>query len=263
MTTCRTKSQRYNETTELHSRLVKCPLVIEESRAYWERVVTAEHQLSAQEVFEQYWFGAKSLPWVKVLMLNLQTRFGAFPEALQVLHGWHSMKPDTRAIICHWHLQLTDPLYRMFSGDFLIARRDAARPELHSNTVVAWVAKNGRSNWTLPTQRKLASRLLSVALSAGLISGRRDPRGMSFPRVGDDALAYLLYFLRSITYVGTLLDNPYLRSVGLTGHVLESRLDKLSSLNFKRIGDLTEFDWQYPCLTAWAEADLRSYGVAP
>ena len=148
-------------------------------------------------------------------MLNLQTRFGAFPEALQVLHGWHSMKPDTRAIICHWHLQLTDPLYREFSGDFLIARRDAARPELHSNTVVAWVAKNGRSNWTLPTQRKLASRLLSVALSAGLISGRRDPRSLSFPRVGDDALAYLLYFLRSITFVGTLLDNPYLRSVGL------------------------------------------------
>jgi hypothetical protein len=72
-----------------------------------------------------------------------------------------------------------------------------------------------------------------------------------------------LYFLRSITYVGTLLDNPYLRSVGLEGHVLESRLEKLSSLNFKRVGDLTEFDWQHPSLTAWAEADLPSYGVAP
>lgn len=261
MMTHHSGSLRYNETTELQSRLVKCPLVIEESRAYWERAVPAGHPLSAQRVFEQYWFGAKSLPWVKVLMLNLQTRFGDFPEALQVLHGWHSMKPDTRAIICHWHLQLTDPLYRAFSGDFLIARRDAARPELHGNTVVAWVAEIGRSKWTLPTQRKLASRLLSAALSAGLISGRRDPRSLVFPRIADEALEYILYFLRNITFSGTLLDNLYLRSVGLSGPILESRIRKLSSLNFQRNSDVIVFDWRYPSLEAWAKAELPSDGV--
>jgi hypothetical protein len=256
------ESPRYQETTEIRPRLINCPLVIEESRAYWERAAPGGEQPDAQEVFEKYWFGAKSLPWVKVLTLNLQTRFGAFPEALRVLQSWHTMTPEARALICHWHLQLTDPLYRAFSGDFLIARRDAARPELHSNTIVSWVADNGRPNWTLPTRRKLASRLLSVALSAGLISGRRDPRSLLFPRVGDDALAYLLYALRVVTFEGTLLDNPYLRSVGLEGTALESRLRKLSSLDFQRSGDVVEFNWRYPCLGNWAEAELQNCGLA-
>ncbi len=262
MTTRGHEPRRYDESTEIHSRLIKCSLVIEESRAYWERVVPGCHQPDAQAAFEQYWFGAKSLPWVKVLILNLQTRFGAFPEAHRVLRSWHSMRPETRAIICHWHLQLTDPLYRAFSGEFLIARRGAAGPELHGNTVVAWLAGNGRSNWTLPTHRKLVSRLLSVALSAGLISGRRDPRNLVFPHVRDEALAYLMYFLRVVSFAGSLLDNPYLRSVGLQGPALEARLRKLPSLNFQRIGDVVEFNWQYPCLGAWAEAELYTCGLA-
>ncbi len=254
--------RRYHESTDIRSRLIKCPLSVEESRAYWAKVKQGGQPPKAQDAFEQFWFGAKSLPWVKELMLVMQTRFGAFPEALSVIQNWQFMKPDTRALICHWHLQITDPLYRAFTGDFLIARRQTASPELFRNTVVTWVAENGRPGWGLATRKTLASGLLSTALAAGLIQGRRDPRGLTFPRIEDDALAYLLHLLRNITYVGTSLDNPYLRSVGLDGAVLESRLRKLTSLNYKRAGDVIEFDWQYPCLTAWAEAELPSYGAA-
>lgn len=250
------------EATEVHSRLVKCPLAIEESRAYWERVVSIDHPPDAQVAFEEFWFGAKSLPWVKSLILNLQTRYDAFPEALQVLGNWHSMMPETRAIICHWHVQVTDPLYRKFAGDFLIARRDAARPSLHRDTVVAWVAENGRPNWTLPTRKQLAKRLLSVALTAGLISGRRDPRSLVYPRVGDEALTYVLHLLRSFKFSGTLLDNAYLRSVGLEGPALESRLRNLTSLKFQRNADVFEFNWKYSCLTTWAKTELPHVGLA-
>jgi hypothetical protein len=225
-------------------------------------VVPGSAAPGAQAAFDQYWFGAKSLAWVKELILNMDTRFGAFPEALQVLHSWPSMTPDTRAIVCHWHLQLTDPLYRAFSGDFLVTRRAAAVPEVYRNTVINWVAKNGSAHWTLPTRKKLATRLLSVALCAGLVSGRRDPRGLTFPRIADEALEYLLYFLRNITFAGSLLDNPYLRSVGLEGAILEARLRKLSSLNFQRTGDVIAFDWHHPSLNAWAKANLLSYGAA-
>lgn len=262
MTTPRSVPSRFRETTDVHSRLIKCPLVIAESRAYWEKVVPDGHPPNAQEAFEQYWFGAKSLPWVKELTFNLQTRFGAFPKALRVLQSWHTMMPETRAIICHWHLQLTDPLYRAFSADFLIARRAAAPPELHRNTVIAWVADHGRVSWTLPTRKQLATRLLSVALSAGLISGRRDPRGLVFPCVRDEALAYLLYLLRGVAFTGTLLDNPYLRSVGLEGPMLESRLRRLPSLNFQRSGDVVEFGWRYPGLGAWAGSELARCELA-
>lgn len=261
MTTPRSESAQYHETIEVHSQLIRCPLTIEESRVYWERVTPGERP-KAKDAFEQYWFGAKSLPWVRELINNLQRRFGAFPAALQVLGAWHSMTPETRAAICHWHLQFTDPLYRAFSGDFLIARREAGHDELHRNTVIVWVAENGRPGWTLPTRKQMATRLLSVALTADLVARRRDPRKLIFPRVGDEALTYILYFLRMVTFAGSLLDNPYLRSVGLEGTVLESRLHKLPSLDFRRVGDVMEFDWQYASLNAWADAELHSCGVA-
>lgn len=262
MTGSDAEDRLWSEATEIHSRLVKCPLAVEEARAYWGRAVVGGPPPNSQEAFEQYWFGAKSLAWVKELVLNLQARFGAFPEALAVLKSWDSMTPETRSIICHWHLQLADPLYRSFSGEFLVARRDAAAPEIYRNTVIAWVAENGRPSWTLSTRKQLATRLLSVALCAGLISGRRDPRTLVFPRVRDEALAYLLHLLRGVVFAGTLLENPYLRSVGLEGPNLETRLRKLPSLNFRRIGDVVEFDWRYPTLCAWADAELHGRGAA-
>ncbi len=262
MTTPEPEAKRYRETTEIHPRLVKCPLLIEESRAFWERAIAGGPPPSRQEAFDQYWFGAKSMSWIKELIHNLQSRFGAFPEALQVLHRWPSMTPETRSAICHWHVQITDPVYRAFSGDFLVARRDAANPDIHRSTVVSWIEKNGNPNWTLPTRKKLATRLLSVAYCAGLIAERRDPRTPMFPRIADEALAYILYLLRIITFSGTLLDNPYLRSVGLSGPSLDSRLRKLASLKFQRAAGVVELNWQYPDLAAWAEAELPSCGGA-
>ncbi len=251
----------YREATEIHCRLIKCPLVLEESRAYWQRASQVGGVPSSKEAFEQYWFGAKSLPWVKVLLLNLQTRFGAFPDSLQVLHSWTSMSPDTRAAICHWHLQLTDPLYRAFTGDYLVSRRELARPEIHGSSVVSWINDNGQPSWTLATKKKLASRLLAVASSAGLIDGQRDPRTPVLPRITDDALTYILYLLRIVAFSGSRLDNAYLGSVGLNGPFLEARLRKLPSLKFQRVADVVEFNWQYPTLAAWAEAELTSYEV--
>jgi hypothetical protein len=212
---------------------------------------------TAQQVFEAYWFGAKSLSWVKELLANMRSRFDAFPEALGVLSGWHGMSPECRAAICHWHVQLSDPLYRAFSGELLVARHAALRPEIRRAAVIAWLAARGPGHWTLPTRKKLATRLLSTALSAGLLSGRRDPRCLVHPRIPDEALAYLLHLLRGVSFAGTLTDNPYLRSVGLSGSALEARLRALPALRYRRAGDVVELDWRYPSLAAWAEAELR------
>jgi len=216
------ETKPYHESTETHARLIKCPLVPEESRAYWQNSARAVETPNSTIAFEQYWFGAKSLPRVKVLLLNLQTRFDTFPESLRVLQGWDVMMPDTRTAICHWHMQLTDPLYRAFTGDYLLSRGELASPDIHASSVVSWVNENGQSTWNLATKKNLASRLISVASSAGLVAGRRDPRTPTFPRVTDEALTYILYLLRAVNYSGTALSNPYLRSVGLTGPALEA-----------------------------------------
>ncbi len=243
------------ETREVHTRLLKCALEVEDARAYWSHAST-ESAPSAQRAFEEYWFGARSLSRIEVLLANMRARFAAFPPALTVLHRWQSMMPDTRRLVCHWHLQLADPLYRLFTGHFLVERRSSGRPAVTRDLIVAWVGAQDPDRWTMSTQIQFASKLLSSAFAAGLIATNRDPRPLVTPQVPDDALEYILYLLREVAFEGTLLDNPYLASVALTGATLEERLARLPALAFQRQGDLVDFGWRHADLAAWAEAQL-------
>ncbi len=241
------------ETTEVHTRLLKCALEVDDTRAYWRHTEPGVDP-SPGAAFESFWFGAKSLARVQVLLTNFRARYDAFPSALRVLHRWPHMEPDTRALICHWHLQLSDPLYRAFTGDFLVQRRERLRSDITRDLVITWVGEQGPGRWTTTTRIQFASKLLSAAKAAGLVGTSRDPRPLTFPRVGDDALTYLMYLLREVEVQGTPLDNPYLRSVGMDGGLLEDRLRGLDALRFRRQGDLVEYGWRFPSLEAWADA---------
>lgn len=70
----------------------------------------------------------------------------------------------------------------------------------------------------------------------------------------DLALAYLMHLLRGVRFAGTLTENPYLASVGLVEGFLDLRLRGLAGVRYQRMGDLTEFEWSAPSLSAWAEA---------
>jgi hypothetical protein len=246
---------RPREATEIHTRLLKCALEVEDARAYWAHAgVTGA---GAQPAFDQYWFGARSLARIEVLIANMRARFDAFPDALAVLHRWPHMPPDTRTAVCHWHLQLADLLYRRFTGTYLTQRREGPRPEITRDLVVRWVGEQGPERWTMATRIQFASKLLSAAHAAGLVATNRDPRPLTLPRVPDEALEYLVYLLREVTFEGTLLDNPYTDSVGLDGKALEERLRGLPGLAFKRQGDLIDFGFRYPSLLVWGEANLR------
>ncbi len=240
------------EATAIHTRLLKCALEVDDARAFWSRADSTTG-LDAQRAFDDYWFGARSLARVKVLLLNMRARFADFPAALDALHRWPHMTPDTRRAICHWHLQLADPLYRTFTGEWLVERR-ATRPEITRDLVVNWVGDQGPPRWTMSTRIQFASKLLSACLAAGLVGSKRDPRPLTLPRVPDAALEYLMYLLRETVIAGTLLDNPYARSVGLDPRGLTDRLRKLPGLAFERQGDLADFGWRCPDLRAWADA---------
>ena len=123
--------------------------------------------------------------------------------------------------------------------------------------VAAWVGLHGPGHWTMTMRIQFASKLLSAAYSATVVTSNRDPRPVGTPRVPDEALEYLLYLLRETEFEGSLLDNPYLSSVGLDGAILAERLRGLPGLAFRRQGDLTDFGWQAPGPAAWAEASLR------
>jgi hypothetical protein len=246
------------EVTRVHSRLLKCALEVEDCRAYWKHVDLDETSPRAERAFEEYWFGARSLARIEVLIINFRARFDAYPPALAVLGRWPDMDPVTRKVLSHWHLQLADPLYRRFTGDYLVKRRQAARPEVTRDRVTAWVTKHTPEQWRTNTRIHFASKLLSAAYSAGLVASNRDPRPLVFPRVEDAALTYLLYLLRGVDFEGTLTRNPYLASVGLAEGILEDRLRGLAALEFRRQGDLVDFTWGHPDVGTWARLTVAS-----
>ena len=245
------------EATGVHTRLLKCTLEVETSRAYW-TLAGREERSTARRAFEEYWFGVRSLGRVEVLMANLRARYDAFPAALRALNGWEEMDPDTRRLVCHWHVQLSDPMYRAFTGSYLVARHEGARPSVTHDLAVAWVSGHDSGRWNMATRIQFASKLLSAAHGAGLVGSTRDPRPLQFPRVGELALTYIMYLLRGVRYEGTLLENPYLASVGLQDSTLEDRLRGLSALRFRRQGDLVDFGWRYEGLEDWASSALSS-----
>lgn len=243
------------EVTDLHTRLLRLALGVEASRAYWAHGDPARDKAAeAIQAFEERWFGAASLPRVRVLLGYLRARYAELPQALAVLHGWSDMSPATRQVVCHWHLQLNDPIYRRFTGEFLVERRQRPGATVDRPMVIRWVRDTFPGRWGPATQVQFASKLLSAASEAGLLSRRRDPRTLSWPKVSDQALTYLLYLLRGITIDGKLTDNPYLASVGIDPVVASDRIRALPDIAWNRQGDLDEFTWTYPDLAHWGKA---------
>ena len=251
------------EVTKLHSRLLKCALEVEDCRAYWKYARPGETNIGARQAFEGYWFGARSLARVEVLITNFRHRFDAYPQALDLLGRWPDMDPITRKQVCHWHLQLADPLYRQFTGEYLVQRQDEGRTEITRDLVAGWVRQHAPERWRTNTRIHFASKLLSSAFAAGLVGSNRDPRPLTFPRVDDAALTYLMYLLRGVDFTGTLTRNPYTASVGLTAGFIGDRLRGLDALQFRQQGDIVDISWAHPDLAAWADQTFASPTAAP
>lgn len=246
---------RPSEATEIHTRILRLALGVEESRSYWEHVDPAVPVAARPLIaFEQRWFGAKSVERTSTLVPNFVSRYDRYPEALGALRRWPHMDAATRQMICHWHLQLSDPLYRRYTGEYLVERRGLRDPKVDRDGTLRWVQTEYPDRWSASTCVQFASKLLSAASEAGLVSPKRDPRSLLVPKVTDLALGYLMHLLRGLRFQGSLTENPYLASVGLTNGFLDQRLRSLPGLTYRRMGHLTEFDWDYPTLTAWAEA---------
>jgi len=254
------------EATRPTTRIMRFTLGVPESRAYWHRARPGRPAAGDQRAlrdqaavaFAEQWFGRRSEQRVHLILANLRARYDRYPAALDVLHRWQAPSPDTRRLICHWHLQLVDPVYRSFSGDLLRAsvRGEGVPSTVDRDYVAAWVEGCAPGRWAIASRLKIASKLLTAAREAGLASGRLGVVPVPRPLVEDDALGYLLYLLRGVRIADSLVDNPYLASVGLVGADLSARLRSLPAVSLHRLADVAEFEWGQPDLTAWAEATL-------
>lgn len=243
-----------NETIDIHSRLLKCALEVAESRAYWEHVDPDSPAPSASRAFEEAWFGRKSHARVEVLLVNFRARFYDCPNALRALRAWRTILPEERALVCHWHTQLTDPVYRRFTSEFL---PDRLVPTITRDRVVEWVENQAPGRFTAATRIQFASKLLSAAHDVGIVQGIRDPRPVGTPRVSEAALTYAMYLLREVGFEGSLLDNAYLRSVGLGEGAIDDRLRTSRAFAFRRSAGVVDAGWRHPDLVSWATSTFQ------
>ena len=243
------------EATDVNTGILRLALGVEDARSYWERSAETAHAGPATianralVAFEHRWFGNKSLPRVQFLLGAFATRYDAFPAALAYLQQWHGMDAATRTLVCHWHLQLSDPMYRRFTGEFLVERRRRPGLTVDRFSVLRWVKDEYVNEWSAATYMQFATKLISAAANAGLISANRDPRTLLAPVVTERALEYLMYLLREVSFAGSLTANPYLASVGVVDDVVDNRLRNLRTVGYSRMDHLVEFAWQ--------AADLR------
>jgi len=250
------------EETTYHTRMMKCTLEVDHSRSYWRACCELGRPVATAEAFDKAIFGSRTYPRVERLIADMRHRFDAFPSSLSVLMRWADMKPSDRSIICHLHTQLADPLYRQFTGLFLVERYESLRSSIDRELVIDWIESVVPGRWKVPTRSKIASKMMTSAMTAGLLESNRDPRSIAFPRVSDTVIAYWMYLLREVEYVGSLLKNPYVASLGFELETLVGRLRTIPSLGFKRQGDLLHFGWQYENLLQWAEGELSLMPLA-
>ena len=242
------------EVTKFHTRLLKCDLAIDECRVYWQHASSEGKSPDPETAFSEYWFGARSLPRVRMLLATLRERFDAWPEALRVLAEWQTMSLFARRLICHWHLQLADPLYRQFSGVYLPQRRAEGKPVIRRTVVVQWIDQVCPARWQISTRIQFTQKLIHSAEQAGLLVTGKGTADIQTMRVDDVSLTYLMYLLRSTQFEGTLLQNPYVASLGLDADEIVARLRRIPAIGFQRQSGLKEFNWQYDSHEDWARA---------
>jgi len=243
------------ECTQPHTRLLRMGLAEPESLEYWRQSGRPLDPADlARVAFEERWFGSRAMARVRYLIQNFQARFGAYPNALKTLHRWNSQDPLERRILCHWHLQLSDPMYRQFTATHLPERLHHPQPTVDRNAVTRWVEDYTRRRWAAATTQRMCSGLMSTLHEVGYVEKTAALPPLSLPRVSDRALGYMLYLLRETEYQGTLGQNPYLGSLGLSGRELESRLSRVPGIQFRKMSDVKDLHWDYPDLWAWAQA---------
>lgn len=251
------------EVQDFHTRLLRVSLALEDSQIYWQHWKSlSQSENPSLLAFENRWFGSKSLNRVKLLLATFHHRYDPYLEAIQVLSAWCPRDPISRQNLVHWFTQLSDPIYRRFTGSFLANRRLQTDPIINRDIVARWVPQAIQADWASATTLRMATALITCATAAGLCQETTGNRRLTYPQVSDEALVYWLYVLRSLKFDGSLLENPYFASVGLSEGGLEQRVRRLQGLSFNRMGDLHEFNWQYPVLKDWAEAELELRGLS-
>jgi hypothetical protein len=165
-------------------------LEVAASRAFWLRAKPDE---SARQRLDrarsEAWFADVSEARLRYMLLELSKRFSS--GCLEALVRWLP-EPETQGpLVCHWHLQVSDPLYRDFTSGYLV-RAWAGSGVVTVSQVEDWLTQRGQhSQWSPSTRRRLASGLLAAASDAGFLKGKGRTKVPHAVTVDAECQAYL------------------------------------------------------------------------
>ena len=126
------------------------------------------------------------------MLSELERRFP--PATRSALKAWQPEQQS--ALVCHWHLQWSDPLYRDFTSSYLVTAWALPQQNVGVSDVEGWLFQRGtHHDWSPSTRRRLASGLLAAATEAGFLSGNGRRRELRTVSVDRTSLAYLRAFL--------------------------------------------------------------------
>lgn len=243
------------EASKEHTRILRVMLATDDCVSYWKAPPASSRAATERvhQAFDERWFGSKTESRVRTLLGDMALRFDAYPEALEALRIWNPPR-QVAPWICHVHTQLADPIYRRFTGEFLPKRRQLGYASVDREVVARWVQDEWPGRWSPATCLKFGSNMLATAFEAGLLKDKKDPRKLASPRPPRLALEYVLYLLRGVQFAGSVLASPYLKSLTADSETLESVLSGLDSVRLQSVGEVRNFEWAYPDLSAWARA---------
>jgi hypothetical protein len=246
------------EATVVHTRILRCTLAPDDCYAYWRNVDPGVPPSERAPIaFRERWFGVKSEARVRTLVPDMVERFDSYPSALALLRALGPIPSRLRPLLCHVHVQLADPVYRRFTGELLPRRRREGYRTIDRDTVVRWVDELEPGRWGAATRIKFASNLLAAAHEVGLVGSTRDPRPLVVPFVPEVVLGYVLYLLREVRFEGTLVDNPYLRSLGVEGDAPSVALARVPGVRLAELGGARELTFLQPSLLAYGLQNLK------
>lgn len=179
--------------TSEHTGLLRMGLEVDASRLFWTNAssheTSRERRVRAQA---EGWYPEFSDARLRYVLAELERRFP--PATRKALQAW---RPEQQsALVCHWHLQWSDPLYRDFTSSYLVAAWAMPQQNVGVTDIEGWLFQRGtHHDWSPSTRRRLASGLLGAATEAGFLTGHGRRRELRTVGVDRTSLSYLRAFL--------------------------------------------------------------------
>ena len=179
--------------TEEHTGLLRMGLEVEASRIFWKLATEGETSRERRaRASAEDWYPDFSEARLRYVLSELERRFP--PATRSALRAWSP--EEQSALVCHWHLQWSDPLYRDFTSSYLVTAWAMPDQGIGVSDVEGWLLQRGTHHgWSPSTRRRLASGLLGAATEAGFLAGHGRRRELRTVGVDRTSLAYLRAFL--------------------------------------------------------------------